>query len=67
MDIAEINNLTSIAFPFISSAIYGYPKPEAARIALDTIIEYAQNNKRSPVHDVYFVPFQHGRFKNFSK
>ena len=57
MKLAQGSNLSSIAFPFISSAIYGYPKPEAARIALTTIMKYAQDNKRSPVHDVYFVLF----------
>jgi len=32
--------ITSIAFPAISTGVYGYPKPEAARIALKIIREY---------------------------
>ena len=57
MDVAAFNNLISIAFPFISSAIYGYPKPEAASIALNAIMEYAQKYPQSKIHDVYFVLF----------
>lgn len=34
---AEKLNLRSIAFPGISTGIYGYPKAEAARIAVDTV------------------------------
>lgn len=39
MDMAKEAGLTSIAFPFISSNIYGYPKPECARVALEAIME----------------------------
>ena len=32
--LAAENNLASVAFPGISTGVYGYPKPEAARIAV---------------------------------
>lgn len=34
----------SIGFPCISTGIYGYPKDEACKIAIDTIKEYSNNN-----------------------
>ncbi|MDI9472898.1 MAG: macro domain-containing protein [Tissierellia bacterium] len=37
MSLALKNNLRSIAFPLISSGIYGYPVSEALQIALDSI------------------------------
>ena len=40
MQLAEENRLKSIAFSCISTGIYGYPKREAARIAIDTIIRH---------------------------
>lgn len=40
LKIAEENELTSIAFPCISTGVYGFPKDEAARIALHTIFEH---------------------------
>lgn len=35
--IAHENRFTTIAFPAISTGIYGYPRDEAARIAVDTV------------------------------
>lgn len=35
--IAVANRCRSIAFPNISTGIYGFPKPEAAKIALDSV------------------------------
>jgi len=36
--------LQSISFPAISTGIYGYPVYEAARLALQTCIEFAKEN-----------------------
>src|SRR5436305_15131980 len=36
LDLAAANDLTSIAFPAISTGIYGFPADRAARIALGT-------------------------------
>ena len=37
LDLAEENGVESIAFPAISTGIFGYPVEEAARVALGTI------------------------------
>lgn len=34
----------SIAFPAISTGIYGYPKAEAARIAFNTVVNFTTHN-----------------------
>jgi O-acetyl-ADP-ribose deacetylase (regulator of RNase III) len=39
MRLAKQNGLGSIAFPSISTGIFGYPLDEAARIAIDTVTE----------------------------
>ena len=40
------NNLekVSIGFPCISTGVYGYPKDEACKIAIDTVKEYIKEN-----------------------
>jgi O-acetyl-ADP-ribose deacetylase len=40
MELAKIHELTSIAFPGISTGVYGYPLREAADTALATVHEY---------------------------
>ncbi len=39
LDLAERKQINSIAFPAISTGIFGYPVEEAAKIAFTTIIE----------------------------
>ncbi len=52
---AEENNLTSIAFPSISTGAYRYPIEAAARIALDAVIAHLRGG--SSLRRVLFVLF----------
>jgi O-acetyl-ADP-ribose deacetylase (regulator of RNase III) len=38
--VADEHHLTSIAFPAISTGVYGYPMAEAAQVILSTIIDH---------------------------
>jgi O-acetyl-ADP-ribose deacetylase (regulator of RNase III) len=38
------NKISSIAFPSISTGIYGYPVEEASQIALKTITDYLKEH-----------------------
>ncbi len=40
--LADEHHLASIAFPAISTGVYGYPMDEAARVILATIIDYCR-------------------------
>ena len=44
LDLAVQNNLSSIAFPSISTGVYGYPIEKAAQIAMGTVKDYLQNS-----------------------
>ena len=44
LEVAKTNDLHSIAFPGISTGVYGYPKKEAAKIALKTVKEWLESN-----------------------
>lgn len=66
LKVAEENKLSSIAFPFISSAIYGYPKPEAAQIAIDAIQEYCMTAEKNGITDIYMVLFSNEDYQIFS-
>ncbi len=55
LKLAVANAVRTIAFPNISTGIYGYPKKEAAEIAVKTVTDFLQNN--SSISKVYFVCF----------
>ena len=51
--LAKDKECETVAFPLISSGIYGYPKDQALRIAIDTISEFLLENDMT----VYIVIF----------
>ena len=55
LELALKNNLRSIAFPAISCGVYGYPKEEAAEIALSEVNKFMENP--GSIQYVYFVCF----------
>ena len=59
--LAVENNLRTIAFPNISTGVYGYPKKEAAEIAVKTVNEFLHVN--STMTKVYFVCFDEENFQ----
>ncbi len=44
LELCTQNNISSIAFPSISTGIYGYPVEEASRIALKTVMDYLKDH-----------------------
>jgi O-acetyl-ADP-ribose deacetylase (regulator of RNase III) len=51
--LAEENGVESIAFPAISTGVFGYPVEEAAEVALRTVVEEAERLEH--VHLIRFV------------
>ena len=59
MKLAIENGCESIAFPLLSSGIYGYPKAEALSIATDSIRSFIQTHEL----DVYLVIYDLNTFE----
>lgn len=60
MELAAEYGCNSIAFPLISSGVYGYPKDKAIRVAMDTVKEYIFSHDDI---DVYIVVYNRDRFE----
>ena len=61
--LAQEHSCKSVAFPLISSGVYGYPKDQALRIATDTIRDFLIKNTDESDILVYIVVFDKTSFK----
>jgi O-acetyl-ADP-ribose deacetylase (regulator of RNase III) len=61
LKLAVEHKLSSIAFPNISTGIYGYPKEEAAEIAINTVTEFF--DQTDLITKVYFVCFDEENYQ----
>ena len=57
--------IETIAFPNISTGIYGYPKEDAAKIATGTVINFLRTN--SSIKQVRFVCFDDENFVLYNR
>lgn len=55
MEVAVANGVQTIAFPAISTGVYGYPLEEAAQIAISQVVECL--NEMPSIKNVTFVLF----------
>ncbi|KAI4486321.1 hypothetical protein M0802_012360 [Mischocyttarus mexicanus] len=66
LDLAKENGLRTIAFPCISTGVYGYPQEAAAQVALSTVTNYLISNIDS-VDRVIFCLFLNSDKKIYEK
>lgn len=61
LELAVENNCQTIAFPNISTGVYGFPKEEAAVIAVKTVSNFLKRNRQ--IQQVVFVCFDEENLK----
>ena len=65
LQIATDYHLQSIAFPNISTGVYGFPKVLAAEIAIKTVNDFLKD--KPEIIEVYFVAFDEENFDLYEK
>ena len=65
LELATEHNLTSIAFPGISTGIYGYPKDKAADVAIVTVQQFLQ--QPTSIQTVVFVCFDSETYRLYQE
>lgn len=63
---AQENGVKTIAFPSISTGVYGYPIEEAALIAIRSVREFLAKEEHE-IEKVYFVSFSDKDFEIYKK
>ncbi|XP_074644085.1 macro domain-containing protein RSc0334-like isoform X2 [Tubulanus polymorphus] len=68
LDLMKENNLRSIAFPCISTGIYGYPNKNAAKVALHTVRYWLDENKNDVDRIIFclFLPVDVNYYTRYS-
>lgn len=64
LKLAVGNGIETIAFPNISTGVYGFPKAKAAEIAIRTVQESLEKSDR--IKQVYFVCFDQENFELYT-
>jgi O-acetyl-ADP-ribose deacetylase (regulator of RNase III) len=59
--LAVENNCKTVAFPNISTGVYGYPKEEAAKIAYQTVVNFLACNEQ--IEKIIFVCFDEDNYR----
>ena len=65
LKLAAENNLSSIAFPSISTGAYGYPLDEAAEVAIKTVMTFLKEQTTS-IKEFVFVLFDSDALTSYS-
>ncbi len=63
LEIALENNINTIAFPAISTGVYGFPFERASKIAVDTVKTFLSENEN--IDKVIFVLFSQVDYNSF--
>jgi len=63
LQLAEKQGFRSVAFPNISTGVYGYPKDKAAKVALDAVKSF----ESSVIQKIHFICFDDENYRLYQE
>ena len=66
LQLALQHNCRRVAFPNISTGVYGYPKKQAASIAIQTVSNFLQDN-RDELDEIIFICFDEENYNLYQQ
>ncbi len=67
LELADEKQVKSIAFPAISTGVYGYPITQAAPIAIQTTLDYLTQTPQTSLEQVLFILFSAHDFEVYQQ
>ena len=67
LEVAAEHGVQSVAFPAISTGVYGYPMDEAALVALQTVIDYFDTQEEDGIRLARFVLYGERAYEAFAR
>lgn len=64
---AQENGVKTIAFPCISTGVFGYPKEDAARVAIATVRKFLTENSDCGIEEVIFATVSKGDYELYGR
>ena len=65
LKLAAERKLKSVAFPSISTGVYGYPVAEAAKVALETVTSFLRDESTS-LQQVFFILYDSNTYQTYA-
>jgi O-acetyl-ADP-ribose deacetylase (regulator of RNase III) len=67
LDLASDHGLATIAFPAVSTGIYGFPKERACEVAVSAVRSWLAEHPSVPIATVIFVCFSPGDLDRYAR
>jgi O-acetyl-ADP-ribose deacetylase (regulator of RNase III) len=66
LELATEYHVRDIAFPNISTGVYGFPKARAASVAVNATLDWLEANSTGPLERIFFVCFDDENHRLYS-
>lgn len=67
LTLAADYKVRDVAFPNISTGVYGFPKARAAAVAVNATLDWLEANRASPIEEIIFVCYDDENYQLYQQ